>query len=50
MFTLALKELADWRGNRADAGRLAPKGFPKTNKFHSGSGRSAGNGKSAEQS
>jgi topoisomerase-4 subunit A len=28
-----LKELADWRGNRADAGRLAPKGFPKTNKF-----------------
>jgi topoisomerase IV subunit A len=32
-FTLTLKELADWRGNRADAGRLAPKGFPKTNKF-----------------
>ena len=24
---------ADWRGNRADAGRLAPKGFPRTNKF-----------------
>ena len=33
VFTLSLKELADWRGNRADAGRLAPKGFPKTNKF-----------------
>jgi topoisomerase-4 subunit A len=32
-FTLSLKELADWRGNRADAGRLAPKGFPKNNKF-----------------
>jgi len=32
-FTLTLKELADWRGNRADAGRLAPKGFPRTNKF-----------------
>jgi len=32
-FTLAIKELADWRGNRADAGRLAPKGFPKINKF-----------------
>ena len=32
-FTLTLKELADWRGNRADAGRLAPKGFPKSNKF-----------------
>ena len=26
------KELADWRGNRADAGRLAH-GFPKSNKF-----------------
>jgi topoisomerase-4 subunit A len=33
VFTLSLKELADWRGNRADAGRLAPKGFPKTNRF-----------------
>src|SRR4051794_16232202 len=32
-FTLTIKELADWRGNRADAGRLAPKGFPKNNKF-----------------
>jgi topoisomerase-4 subunit A len=32
-FTLTMKELADWRGNRADAGRLAPKGFPKINKF-----------------
>src|SRR3954463_14931825 len=32
-FTLSLKELSDWRGNRADAGRLAPKGFPRSNKF-----------------
>jgi topoisomerase IV subunit A len=32
-FSLALKELADWRGNRADAGRIAPKGFPRTNRF-----------------
>ncbi len=32
-FTLPLKELKDWRGNRADAGRIAPKGFPKNNKF-----------------
>jgi topoisomerase-4 subunit A len=32
-FSLTLKELADWRGNRADAGRLPPKGFPRTNKF-----------------
>ncbi len=45
LFSLSLKELADWRGNRADAGRLAPKGFPKTNKFDNGppvSGRDAG--------
>jgi len=32
-FSLMLEELADWRGNRADAGRLAPKGFPRTNTF-----------------
>ena len=32
-FSLTLKELADWRGNRADAGRLAPKGFSRSNKF-----------------
>jgi topoisomerase-4 subunit A len=37
-FTLTMKELSEWRGNRADAGRLAPKGFPKINKF----GRTAG--------
>jgi topoisomerase-4 subunit A len=43
VFTLSLKELADWRGNRADAGRLAPKGFPKNNKFDSaGNGRALG--------
>jgi topoisomerase-4 subunit A len=41
VFSLTLKELADWRGNRADAGRLAPKGFPKSNTF----GRSPQNGK-----
>jgi topoisomerase IV subunit A len=45
VFTLSLKELADWRGNRADAGRLAPKGFPKSNKFDS---RPAANGKGTE--
>jgi topoisomerase-4 subunit A len=45
VFTLPLKELADWRGNRADAGRLAPKGFPKINKF----GRPAENGKGADE-
>ncbi len=40
-YTLTLKELADWRGNRADAGRLAPKGFPRTNTF----GRTPENGR-----
>jgi topoisomerase-4 subunit A len=33
LFTLAMRELADWHGNRADAGRIAPKGFPRSNKF-----------------
>ena len=33
-FTLLMSELKDWRGNRADAGRIVPKGFPKSNKFH----------------
>src|SRR5438132_3996063 len=32
-YALSIKDRADWRGNRADAGRLAPKGFPKTNRF-----------------
>jgi topoisomerase-4 subunit A len=31
--SLSRKELADWRGNRADAGRLAH-GLPKSNKFN----------------
>ena len=31
--TLSVRELADWRGARADAGRAAPKGFPRSNKF-----------------
>ncbi|MGB7120449.1 MAG: DNA topoisomerase IV subunit A, partial [Bradyrhizobium sp.] len=30
--SLTFKELSDWRGNRADAGRLAH-GLPKSNKF-----------------
>jgi topoisomerase IV subunit A len=45
VFSLALKELADWRGNRADAGRLAPKGFPRSNKF----GRALANGGNREE-
>ncbi len=35
-FSATMKELAEWRGSRADAGRLAPKGFPKSNKFGRG--------------
>ncbi len=45
-FTLPMKDLKDWRGNRADAGRIAPKGFPKNNKFRSLP--SGGNGKAED--
>src|SRR5215467_12278877 len=33
--SMTMKELSDWRGNRADAGRLAH-GLPKSNKFLKG--------------
>jgi topoisomerase-4 subunit A len=32
-FTVSKPELDDWIGNRAEAGRLPPKGFPKNNRF-----------------
>ncbi len=32
-FTRGADELTEWRGNRAEAGRLVPKGFPKSGKF-----------------
>ncbi|HVW57455.1 MAG TPA: DNA topoisomerase IV subunit A [Rhizobiaceae bacterium] len=32
-FTRSREELAEWMGDRAAAGRLAPKGFPRTGKF-----------------
>ena len=32
-FTLPYAELKEWLGERAQAGRLAPRGFPKSNKF-----------------
>ncbi|MET4388840.1 topoisomerase-4 subunit A [Bradyrhizobium sp. F1.4.3] len=32
-FSATMKELAEWQGTRADAGRLPPKGFPKSNRF-----------------
>jgi topoisomerase-4 subunit A len=32
-WTVAKSDLGDWLGNRGDAGRLPPKGFPKSNRF-----------------
>jgi topoisomerase-4 subunit A len=32
-WTVAKEDLRDWVANRAEAGRLPPKGFPKSNKF-----------------
>jgi topoisomerase IV subunit A len=32
-WTVAKEDLRDWIGNRAEAGRLPPKGFPKSNRF-----------------
>src|SRR5271154_6877042 len=32
-FTVARPELKEWIGNRAEAGRLPPKGFPRSNRF-----------------
>ena len=33
VFTRGQAELAEWIGARASAGRMAPKGFPRTGKF-----------------
>ena len=43
-FSLTLKELADWRGNRADAGRLAPEGFPAQQHVQPAAGEREGAG------
>ena len=32
-FTLSMKDLSEWVGQRAQAGKVAPKGFPRSNKF-----------------
>jgi topoisomerase-4 subunit A len=32
-FTVEKRDLKDWIGNRAEAGRLPPKGFPRNNRF-----------------
>jgi topoisomerase-4 subunit A len=51
-FTQPMTDLKDWRGNRADAGRIAPKGFPKNNMFRSlprnGNGKAGGVGEEGE--
>jgi topoisomerase IV subunit A len=44
-FTLSLKELAAWRGNRSDAGRVRPDRFVTNNKF----GVVPGNDKSGDK-
>ncbi len=33
VFTVGAAELKEWIGNRAEAGRLPPRGFPKNNRF-----------------
>ncbi len=33
VFTVAAEDLKEWIGNRAEAGRLPPRGFPKNNRF-----------------
>ncbi|MDR3373238.1 MAG: DNA topoisomerase IV subunit A [Ancalomicrobiaceae bacterium] len=35
-FTRSLAELKEWLGNRGDAGRLPPRGFPASNRFDNG--------------
>jgi topoisomerase-4 subunit A len=32
-FTRTMSELREWLRNRADAGQIAPTGFPRNNKF-----------------
>ncbi|MBI3704850.1 MAG: DNA topoisomerase IV subunit A, partial [Rhizobiales bacterium] len=43
-FTLTLKELANWRGNRGDAGRILPDRFLTNNKFRSSPAANGKNG------
>lgn len=46
-FNLSLKELAAWRGNRSDAGRVRPDRFLTNNRF--GSVLGSGNGKNGDK-
>ncbi len=36
VFNRSMDEMRDWLGHRGDAGRLAPMGFPRSNKFGNG--------------
>jgi topoisomerase-4 subunit A len=47
VFVQSLKELAAWRGNRGDAGRVRPDRFLTNNKF--GQVSVNGNGKAREE-
>ena len=47
-FTLSLKELANWRGNRGDAGRIRPDRFLTNNKFRSAPSDGKSNGEKGE--
>jgi topoisomerase-4 subunit A len=47
-FTLPPKEFKEWRGQRAGAGWIVPKGFPKNNKFRGAPG-AKGSGESDEE-
>ena len=33
IFTKTAKETEEWKGSRGNIGRMAPRGFPKSNKF-----------------
>jgi topoisomerase-4 subunit A len=48
-FALSLKELANWRGNRGDAGRIRPDRFLTNNKFRSAPSGGKSNGGEGEE-
>ena len=48
-FALSLKELANWRGNRGDAGRIRPDRFVTNNKFRTAPVGGKSNGDTGEE-
>jgi topoisomerase-4 subunit A len=48
-FTLPSKEFKEWRGQRAGAGWIVPKGFPKNNKFRGAAGAKSAGESGAEE-